>query len=274
MKPLWLALILAALGLAPAQAQTVITMPPPAGIVIGGLQVVTTCGTASLTAGQVAVAVMDHTGVLCSSASGGGGGGLSVVDQTSWVQGTSAFTPSGGVFNDTATLSTGTEGTFRLTTKRAQIVDADTTGNALYTAITSSIVTGPNRIGYTSDDLCTQGVKTSKNINTASGTTLLVAASGSTKVYICSFAVIAPTAVSVSLSEGTGATCNTANQAGMMGVAVNGTAANGMAFAANGGMTYGNGGATVTQTATAGNAVCLFQSGTAQLAGNIMYVQQ
>lgn len=123
-------------------------------------------------------------------------------------------------------------------------------------------------------DPCMFQAKLSKNINTATGTTLLVAASGSTKVYVCSFAVVTPSAVSVSLSEGTGATCNTANQAGVMGVAVNGTAGNGMPFAANGGMTYGNGGSTVAYTATAANALCLFQSGTAQLAGNLMYVQQ
>lgn len=123
-------------------------------------------------------------------------------------------------------------------------------------------------------DPCMYQAKTPKNINTATGTTLLVAASGSTKVYVCSFAIVVPSAVSVSLSEGTGATCNTANQAGVMGVAVNGTAANGMPFAANGSLTYGNGGSTVALTATAGNALCLFQSGTAQLAGNITYVQQ
>ena len=79
--------------------------------------------------------------------SSGGGGGLSVTDQTVWVQGTSAFTPTGGVFNDSATLSSGQEGTVRLTTKRAMIVDTDTTGNALYSALTASIPAGTNLIG-------------------------------------------------------------------------------------------------------------------------------
>jgi hypothetical protein len=47
-----------------------------------------------------------------------------------------------------------------------------------------------------------------------------------------------------------------------------------MAFAANGGLTLGTGHATVAATATAANYLCLFQSGTAQLAGNLTYVQQ
>ena len=271
MKPLALALFLAALGLAPAQAQVNFTMPPPAGVTVGGVMVVTTCGSVNLANGSIAFLAMDHTGVLCTSAGGGGGGGLSVVDQTSWTQGTSAFTPSGGVFNDAATLSTGTEGTFRLTTKRAQIVDTDTSGNALYTAITSSIVPGTNRIGYVSDDPCTQAIKTNVPISTASGTVQLVAPSGSTQVYVCSISTIGATASIQNIVGGTGATCTTGTPVAMLGST---TAANGLSFAANGGMTYGNGGGTVTRTTTAGHGVCLIQSATAQISGNITYVQQ
>jgi hypothetical protein len=60
----------------------------------------------------------------------------------------------------------------------------------------------------------------------------------------------------------------------VIGVATNGTAANGMPFAANGGVSYGSGSGTVAQTATTANYLCLFQSGTAQIAGNLTYVQQ
>lgn len=68
MKTSGLALLLALLGLAPAQAQTTFTMPPPAGISVGGLQVVTSCGAANLTNGTVATAVMDLTGLFCVNA--------------------------------------------------------------------------------------------------------------------------------------------------------------------------------------------------------------
>src|SRR5216684_6050614 len=77
----------------------------------------------------------------------GAGGGLSVVDSAAWTTGVSPFTPSGGVFNDAATLSTGTQGTFRLTTKRAQIIDVDSVGNQLHTDITSATPAGANTIG-------------------------------------------------------------------------------------------------------------------------------
>ncbi len=78
---------------------------------------------------------------------GAGGGGLSVVDSAAWTTSVSPFTPAGGVFNDAATLSTGTQGTFRLTTKRAQIIDVDSVGNQLHTDITSATPAGANTIG-------------------------------------------------------------------------------------------------------------------------------
>lgn len=103
-------------------------------------KVVTTCGTMigpNYIQGSTSVLTMDPTGVLCTSAGGGGGGGLSVTDQATFTQGVSQFTPNGGVFNDTATLSSGQQGTQRYTTKRAGIIDVDTTGNALYSAVTA-----------------------------------------------------------------------------------------------------------------------------------------
>jgi hypothetical protein len=75
MRKLWLVLGLSPLlwsGL--AHAQNTFTMPPPAGVTVMGIQVVTTCGTASLTNGSLAFVAMDHTGALCTNASGGGGG--------------------------------------------------------------------------------------------------------------------------------------------------------------------------------------------------------
>lgn len=100
-------------------------------------------GTATLVQlvlGSTLVSTGNPLPITCTSGcSGGGGGGLSVVDQTAWTQGASPFTPNGGVFNDTATLSSGQEGTQRLTTKRAALVDVDPSGNALYTAITAAV---------------------------------------------------------------------------------------------------------------------------------------
>jgi hypothetical protein len=152
----------------------------------------------------------------------------------------------------------------------SNVINATTLGQAASAASSPVVLASDQKVG----DPCTYQLKTSFNINTASATTGLVAGVSAKKIYVCSIAVIAPSAVSVSLSEGSSTTCGTSNQAGVMGVATNGTAANGMALAANGGFTYGNGTGTVASTATAANAICLFQSGTAQLAGNLTYVQQ
>lgn len=126
----------------------------------------------------------------------------------------------------------------------------------------------------TAADPCMFQAKTNVAISTASGTAALVTGVSAKKIYIRSLALIAPSAVSVSLAEGSSATCGTSNQAAVIGVATNGTAANGMPLAANGGLTLGNGGGTVASTATNANYLCLFQSGTAQIAGNMTYVQQ
>jgi hypothetical protein len=140
--------------------------------------------------------------------------------------------------------------------------------------IKAALPAGTNVIGFNSNDPCTQSSKTNVPISTASGTVALVTGVSAKKIYVCSLSLIASGAISVSLSEGSGSTCGTSAQAGVIGVATNGTAANGMALAANGGLTLGNGGATVAVTATAANYLCLFQSGTTQIAGNLTYVQQ
>jgi hypothetical protein len=126
----------------------------------------------------------------------------------------------------------------------------------------------------TAADPCMFQAKTNVPISTATGTVALVAGVSAKKVYVCSLSLVTTTAVSVSLSEGSGATCGTSAQAGVIGVSTAGTAANGLPLAANGGLTLGNGGGTIAATATAANYLCLFQSGTAQIAGNITYVQQ
>src|SRR6266849_3022030 len=99
----------------------------------------------TITSGFWGYVQCDANGKLITS--GGGGGGLSVQDQATWTQGTSNMTPQGCEFNDASTLTTGTQGTTRCTTKRAQIIDTDTTGNALYSAVTAATPAGANTIG-------------------------------------------------------------------------------------------------------------------------------
>ena len=135
-------------------------------------------------------------------------------------------------------------------------------------------ITGAASVQPVAADPCAFAAKINVPISTATGTTALVTGVSAKRIYVCSLSVIAAAAVSVSLSEGASATCGTSAQAAVLGVATNGTAANGLALAANGGLTLGSGTGTVAQTATAANYLCLFQSSTVQLAGNLTYVQQ
>jgi hypothetical protein len=153
---------------------------------------------------------------------------------------------------------------------RVNVTNSNANGQAAMAASSPVALASNQSVG----DPCTFQTKTNVPISTASGTTALVTGVSAKKVYVCALALIAPSAVSVSLAEGSSATCGTSNQAAVIGVATNGTAANGMPLAANGGLTLGSGTGTVAQTATAANYLCLFQSGTAQLAGNLTFVQQ
>jgi len=77
-----------------ALAQTKFTMPPPAGVTVMGLQVVTTCGAASgLIAGNTAFAAMDTTGTLCTAGGGGGGGAVTIANGADVAEGSTTDAP-------------------------------------------------------------------------------------------------------------------------------------------------------------------------------------
>lgn len=153
----------------------------------------------------------------------------------------------------------------------------DTTGKKVEpTVVLTGCVVNGNCTGTLSGaggggDPCSGQTKTNVPIATSAGDLQLVAGVAAKRIYICSIAIVGATAWIGNLIEGTGAACTTAAEAAVIGST---TAANGMAFPANGGMTYGSGQATVASTATAANGLCLLQSGTAALAGNITYIQQ
>ena len=236
------------------------------------LGAVTTASPTYTTAQTNALSLDTAGGLRVSIIAGGGSGGTA-----------SSF---GASFPATGTAIGFTDGTNMVAGRVTTYGTAPTGFNALATnsfitnvnannqatmANSSPVVLASNQaVG----DPCTFQTKTNVPISTASGTTQLVAAVSAKKIYVCSVLVVAPSAVSVSLSEGSSGTCGTSAQAAVIGVATNGTAANGVALAANGGFSYGGGDGTVAQTATANNTLCLFQSGTAQLAGNLSYVQQ
>jgi len=118
-------------------------------------------------------------------------------------------------------------------------------------------------------DPCDGVAKTPKPFSISSATTtVLVSASASNKVYICSMNIVVAGANNVALVEDATGSCASPD-AGMAGGT---TAATGWNFAANGGLTFGNGAAPVFQTASTNVNVCLITSGTAQTSGSIQYV--
>jgi hypothetical protein len=175
---------------------------------------------------------------------------------------TGTGSPRDTVAQDTTTIAGSAPGTAG--TPSANVVSVQGEASMTPVLVTQSAPADP----------CFASAKTNVPISTASGTLALVAGVSAKKIYVCSLSLITSGAISVSLAEGSGATCGTSAQAGVIGVATNGTAANGLPLAANGGLTLGNGSGTVAATATAANYLCLFQSGTTQMAGNLTYVQQ
>lgn len=86
------------------------------------------------------------------------------------------------------------------------------------------------------------------------------------EIVVCHVFVQVADAENLSLVYGTGTTCGTGTTAMIGGT----TAANGPNGAANGGWVVGNGAAWIAR-APAGNDVCLLQSGSGRVAGNLTY---
>ena len=179
----------------------------------------------------------------------------------------------GGVFNTTQpTVTNGQRVDAQMTSRGATIVASGIEGLLIKTGDgtgTANDATHPIYVVPPGADPCDTSTVTGIPIN-QTGNTQLVALSGSTKIYICDVLVVTPDAESLNFVEGTGSVCGT----GTAGVTGGSTAATGMAFSANGGFVLGNGGRTVMSTATAGDALCLFQTGSGQVSGRIRYVQK
>lgn len=218
--------------------------------------------------GAVTVASLPlPTGAATSALQTTGNTSLATIATNSGTQATAANQSTGNT--SLASIVTNTTGIATAANQTAANTSLATIATNTGAAIPTQAVTVP--IGGVTNDPCQYATKTNAAIATSSGTVQLVAPSGSTQVYVCSFSLIAASTAVVNLVGGTGATCTTGTPVASVGST---TAGNGMSLAANGGLTFGNGGATATRTTTAGHGLCLIQSGTTALAGNITYVQQ
>lgn len=141
----------------------------------------------------------------------------------------------------------------------------------IYAAVTSSIPSGTARIGYTSDDPCTQLTKKSAPFS-ITASTQIITGTASNKTYFCSINIIAGAAQNAALVEGTGSVCAT----NIYGLAGGTTAATGWNLAANGGLTLGSGNGTVIVGSADSNVlaanVCLIVANAVQTSGTLTYV--
>lgn len=117
-------------------------------------------------------------------------------------------------------------------------------------------------------DPCITGTGKGNVAISQTASTQLVKGQSGLRVYVCAARVIAGTAEIVSFIEGTGAVCAT----GTAAVSGSTTAANGESYAANGGFSAGVGLGTIMLTTKPGDDLCLQQSTSNRLAGNITYV--
>lgn len=120
-------------------------------------------------------------------------------------------------------------------------------------------------------DPCQRGSKTYTPINIATTTTTtLVAGTASKNTYVCEINLVTAAANNIGILSGTGTNCGTTVHAGLFGGTTNATGWN---FAANGGITLGNGIAAVASTSNAADNICISLSAASQTSGNIVTVQ-
>ncbi len=157
---------------------------------------------------------------------GGGGGAVTIADGADATQG--AIADPAATAGSTGTLSAKLRlMTTQLGTLNTSLGTINTTLGTPFQAggTIGALPAGTNRVGYTSDDPCTQKTKTNAAFSTSSGGPVsIVALSGSTVIYVCSISAIADTAIKLSFIDGTGGSCASAQHA----IWGSTTAANGM----------------------------------------------
>lgn len=125
----------------------------------------------------------------------------------------------------------------------------------------------PMRTTVANIDPCVDLTKAASVAVSQTSNTQIVAGVPGKRILICRYGVVGADAESVSLVEGSGSTCGTSTAA-VIGAT---TAASGMAFSANGGITEGAGSTWIAITKVAGDSLCVFQSGSGVVAGSLKY---
>lgn len=117
-------------------------------------------------------------------------------------------------------------------------------------------------------DPCSGVQKTTTPISITTDTVIISAVSAK-RNYICALVVVASAAEIVAVTEGTGSVCGT-SEAALVGST---TDANGLSFAANGGLGMGGANATIIAGKTTNVDTCLNVSGANRVSGWVTWVQ-
>lgn len=153
------------------------------------------------------------------------------------------------------------------------------------TNVAAAVPSGTNTIGSVKQtdgttvvvtDPCQGSAKTIVPITLATAAVKVIATGVSAKkIYVCAIDLTNNAADSVAVFEATtGTVCATAAVAVVGAGTSVATAATGYNFAANGGISKGQGGFSVWQTTVNNNDLCVAQSAATQLTGTIAYVTQ
>lgn len=133
----------------------------------------------------------------------------------------------------------------------------------------------PIPVSLTSTDPCS-GAKSSADFSSSTSGGSIIAAVSAKKHYLCSVTIVTSQAANVSLIEGTGASVCTGGTTAAVYLNTGVTASNGAPFGANGGVQAGAGSATIAQSGTANQNLCVAFTTTnsPQVVVHVAYVDQ
>lgn len=213
----------------------------------------------TITSGNVSPLQMDANGnLLVNIKAGAGSGGTALADASAFTQGTTSITPIGCLFiNSYTALTTGHAGVLSCTSAGSLHTTVDNSNpNGLAAMASSSPV-----VVASDQKVSTQNASVAINISTAT-TTQLVAISGSTKIYVTAWDVIAGGTGNITLEYGTGTNCGTGTTA-LTGA---------YPLTAQAGISKGDGSAPVL-IVPSGNALCALTSAAVQMSGSLTFQQ-
>lgn len=222
--------------------------------------VVSSCGSQSLTATQNANPTVDTTGKLCTSGGGGGSTNATIVGPL----GTQTAAASVATTVNGTVTTAGTVSNFP-TTSGTPCATATTAGCTIpdITAYLAQVAANPITVGPTASPTALIQATKSAAVSTSSAATLqVIAASGSTVIYVTHWELVTTLANNVTWESGdTGGSC--ANPVALSGA---------MPFAANGGASAGSGTGPIL-ILPAGKALCMLTSAATQISGSVAAAQ-